>query len=297
MITWKRSNERLAAALLLAGAVILSNPCAGVITNGVVMISTNTAWAEEQYVIQELTVGNGATLAVAGGSTLEVAGTFAIVGSNSAVRCEGKNRAGMVNSNWLGVGVVIFASNVVVEAGARLHADGQGYTSVGLFQRGNGPGGGAGGGGAGGGGGGYGGRGGDGNGGGGGGTYGSQYYPGDLGSGGGCGDNGTPTGHGGGAITLNVADTLTLDGVISANGLHGTANDCAGGAGGSILVRTGTLNGSGRFTANGGNGTTWAGAGGGGRIAVYYRAQNFSGFTNSTVSAGTPRPGGAGTIA
>ena len=288
---------RFVASLLLLSAIGATPlPCAGAVTNDAVVISSNTVWAEDVYVLSNLIVQDGATLSVAGGATVDVAVLLMVSGSNSTILCRGKNNSGMVSGQWAGVGVVINAGTAIVAATSRISADAQGYTSVGLGTRGNGPGGGAQGGATGGGGGGYGGWGGNGDGGAGGAPYGSQYNPVDLGSGGGCGDEGTAAGHGGGAINLTVGNTLMLDGIISANGGNGTVNDCAGGSGGSILARVGTLNGSGRFMANGGNGTAYAGAGGGGRVAVYYAGQSFSGFTNSTVSGGATRPGGVGTI-
>ncbi|NLF38299.1 carboxypeptidase regulatory-like domain-containing protein [bacterium] len=274
----------------------LPRSAVGDVTNGAVVVATNSAWAEETYVLGSLTVQDGATLSIAGGSTVDVSGTFIVTGSNTTVLCQGKNRTGMVSGVWAGAGVVINAGTVTVSALSRISADAQGYTSAGLGTRGNGPCGGARGYGSGGGGGGHGGRGGDGADGAGGGTCDSQYQPVGLGSGGGCGDEGTPTGHGGGAINLTVGSVLTLDGTVTANGGNGTAHDCGGGAGGSIYARTAVLNGSGRFTANGGNGTPYAGAGGGGRIAVYYGAESFTGFDTSTVSAGSTRPGVVGTI-
>ncbi len=128
-----------------------------------------------------------------------------------------------------------------------------------------------------------------------------------LGSGGGSTSEG-PGGAGGGAIRLIVADTLQLDGQITANGTTGSGRAASGGAGGSIWVTTGTLAGSGAFRADGGAGFSTSnygggGAGGGGRMAIYYnQAGSFSGFTASTASAGIPAaqfnsPAGAGTVA
>ena len=98
-------------------------------------------------------------------------------------------------------------------------------------------------------------------------TYGSATTPTDLGS----GDGGNP---GGGAIRLDVSDTLKNDGIISANGQRERTS------GGSIYVITNRLTGSGVFDAHGGNGA-WphlgAGAGAGGRIALYYQDTTFTG--------------------
>ena len=150
-------------------------------------------------------------------------------------------------------GVRLLAENITVETGAYISADGQGYGSQ------QGPGasannrtGGS-----------YGGRGlgasvGP--------TYGSAVNPSELGSGG---------GHraGGGAIILEVTDTLAVDGEISANGDNT-------GSGGSINITTGVLTGSGVLSAQGGQyavTSRYLHPGGGGRVFVSYRENNFSG--------------------
>ncbi|MCK6547237.1 hypothetical protein L6R52_15405 [Myxococcota bacterium] len=118
--------------------------------------------------------------------------------------------------------------------------------------------------------------------------YGDLYEPRHPGAGGNAypGYNG---GNGGGVLDLVIADTLTIDGVISANGVGGGSN-YAGGAGGSILVNAGTIattRAPTLFRANGGNAVY--GAGSGGRIALYYQA--LSGWainaTSTQVQGGT----------
>ncbi|HFC11120.1 MAG TPA: hypothetical protein ENJ75_02985 [Candidatus Kaiserbacteria bacterium] len=103
-------------------------------------------------------------------------------------------------------------------------------------------------------------------------TYGSADNPTDFGSGG--------YRAGGGAIALNIADTLTNNGTISVEG------DTSG-SGGSILVHTKTLVGNGVFNANGGGGGSAivSGAGGGGRIALYAEGAT-STFTGTIVANG-----------
>jgi len=149
--------------------------------------------------------------------------------------------------------VILNVQNLSIDQGSSISADGQGYPVMqgpGTPQ--SGPGGGS-----------YGGNGGS--------AYGSALIPEDLGSGG--GGKGEA---GGGAIKLIVTDTLTLDGLITANG-KGPGHTCesgGGGSGGSIYVVTHYLTGSGSFTANGGWGDDYTcggikgGAGGGGRIAI-----------------------------
>jgi hypothetical protein len=158
--------------------------------------------------------------------------------------------------------VSIQAANVTIAAGGIISADGQGYMAQ------AGPG--AGGNNNGGGGGGYGGNGGSAFGGfgpfnNGGGTYGSLLLPVDLGSGGGGDPNGFG-GSGGGAVELDVSQTLSLNGLITCDGLPGQAG---AGSGGSILILADNLTGSGTLQANGGVSTQGNGGdGGGGRIAA-----------------------------
>jgi hypothetical protein len=76
---------------------------------------------------------------------------------------------------------------------------------------------------------------------------------------------------GGGVVRLSMAGTLTVDGLISANG--GSVSGLGAGAGGSIWIDASAVTGNNGFiTANGGaaaaNSSSW-GAGGGGRIAIY----------------------------
>jgi hypothetical protein len=215
---------------------------------------------------------------------------------------EGKDVAETVLGEWKGSGVGIAARNVTVQAGSRITADGQGYIGT------AGPGAGAsdpscgrpsaGGGGA------YGGGGGAGAlGAGGGVTYGSPVQPVELGSGGGNnpGCNVLATSNaGGGAIVLDVAEVLQLDGTISADAVGGISERLGGGAGGSILVGAGVLTGRGSFSADGADaGSTTAGGGGGGRIAVRFgAAPSFAGFSFSSANGGSGNePGEPGTVA
>ncbi|MCX6872195.1 MAG: carboxypeptidase-like regulatory domain-containing protein, partial [Verrucomicrobia bacterium] len=182
--------------------------------------------------------------------------------------------------------------DAVVGPGGRLLADGKGY--------GTGQGAGAGGvGDVGGGGGGHGGQGGSGRGGGGGIAYGSLTQPTAWGSGGGrCSILGT-AGSGGGAVRLNVAGVLTVDGQLSAKGTDGQSNGSygtGGGAGGSIYLTVGTLAGTGTISANGGIGPSGGGGGGGGRIAIYYDTNSFTGTITAAGGAAGWLAGYPGTI-
>jgi len=128
----------------------------------------------------------------------------------------------------------------------------------------------------------------------GGGIYGSITQP-LLGGSAGGGPN--TLARGGGLINLTVANTLALNGSISANGAASTARaNGGGGSGGGILLNVGTLLGNGVVSANGGAADNLGGGGGGGgRIAVYYGTNIFMGNILARGGAGT-NAGGAGTI-
>ena len=124
-------------------------------------------------------------------------------------------------------------------------------------------------------------------------AYGSITEPVEPGSGGGKG------GAGGGAIRLNVAGILTVDGSVSANGNDGNFYG-GGGSGGSIYITTNTLTGSGNIAAVGGSSmyegsVSDGGGGGGGRIALYYATSTFTGTMSAYGGLGWNN-GGAGTI-
>lgn len=235
-----------------------------VVSNGLVEFAgTNLAvGALELSDTSRFTLAGGAVLEATNEVRLSDASTFVVLGKNTGAQVDGA---------WQGAGGQIRAASLMIAAGARLTADEQGYGA------GAGPGAGlavdsgAG----------HGGRGGE-RGAPGGGSYGSASEPADLGSGGvgsSMWGSWTSGGLGGGAIRVIVDGTLTLDGVISANGgdaiLHAMQACCtwgSGGAGGSLLIQAGSLRGGGLLQANGGRaaqeGVSGAG-GGGGRIAVY----------------------------
>jgi hypothetical protein len=133
------------------------------------------------------------------------------------------------------------------------------------------------------------------------GTYGlpvnEPYEPGNPG---GAGTGISPLnlgGAGGGGLQMNITGTLTLNGVLSANGVGGIGDGSGGGSGGSIWVTAGTVAGNGSIRANGGAGNLpYGGGGGGGRIAVNPAQTNsFSGTYSATGGAGYIG-GGAGTV-
>ena len=129
--------------------------------------------------------------------------------------------------------------------------------------------------------------------------YGNPFQPTDMGSGGANGDGGG--GAGGGAIHL-IADTLTIDGLLTANAFNGSASSldgAGGGAGGSLWLEANTFNGSGTLRANGGSGGNTCcddgGGGAGGRIAVAATNNNFSGIYQARGAFGY-QYGGPGTV-
>ncbi len=244
-----------------------------VVSSDDIVIDEDTTWDAGIYHVRNLTVTNSANLILS-------------------------SRIDADNDYADDYGITIYAENVVVEEGASIIADGQGYAG------GMGPG--VGGASSAGGGGGYGGRGGVSNSGGvGGAVYGSIYRPTHLGSSGGIPSDGAP-GAGGGAVHLVVSDTLTVDGIISANGAASYRRG-GGGSGGSIWVEVETLvtTGSGErlIRANGGRGNEHYGRGGGGsggRVAVYAADvdafQAAGGQIEARGGSSNHQWGGAGTV-
>ncbi|MGB0591807.1 MAG: hypothetical protein ACPGU1_19180, partial [Myxococcota bacterium] len=89
-------------------------------------------------------------------------------------------------------------------------------------------------------------------------AYGTLADPNEAGAGG-------AAGAGGGVIRLEIADTLTVHGTITAKG----AGSAGAGAGGSVSIRAAILTGDGAISADGGDyNSSSYGGGGGGRIAV-----------------------------
>jgi RHS repeat-associated protein len=140
-------------------------------------------------------------------------------------------------------------------------------------------------------------------------AYGSVTAPSDLGSGGGNATDGGEDalgGAGGGALYIVVNGTLTVNGVVSANGLPGgsvpTSYYAGGGSGGSIFIQAGHLAGAGVIKANGADGDGYQfpdqdngfGSGGGsaGRLALYVGDFTFSGVLSA--QGGDGFGGGAG---
>ena len=120
-------------------------------------------------------------------------------------------------------------------------------------------------------------------------TYGSYSAPVNLGSGG-------YGAAGGGAVILNIINTLQVNGSILAPGA--VANTWLSGSGGSVYIQANVLTGTGTISASGGNGGgVCGGGGGGGRAAVIASTSGFSGSLIAYGGAGgSYGPGAAGTI-
>jgi len=146
-------------------------------------------------------------------------------------------------------------------------------------------------------------------------AYDSFLAPGSPGSGGGGGRdqgcNDGAGGAGGGVVSLSAANTLTLNGKVTADGLSGHAasgfngdSGGGGGAGGAVVLSAANLAGNGTVHANGGAGASSAGIGGGGgsggAVAVVVTGSNASSLSLSAgggSSASGSAAGGAGVVA
>jgi Bacterial Ig domain/Bacterial Ig-like domain (group 2) len=98
------------------------------------------------------------------------------------------------------------------------------------------------------------------------GVYGSSTNPAALGSGGSDGSSDRYGGDGGGWVDI-VADTIVVDGVLSASGANGGGNGAGSGSGGTVNIAVNSLSGAGTIMANG---AAHEVGGGGGRVAVDY---------------------------
>jgi hypothetical protein len=124
-------------------------------------------------------------------------------------------------------------------------------------------------------------------------TYGSATEPGLHGSGGGTALAGDFGGNGGGRVDIDVVGTLSLNGVVRADGTAGeTTTQTGGGSGGSVLLHADALVGGGNITADGGSGNA---GGGGGRIAIEHSSGRFLGTLAANGGTGA-FPGDAGSI-
>lgn len=129
--------------------------------------------------------------------------------------------------------------------------------------------------------------------------YGDYADPREHGSGGGGSSAWTAySGGNGGGVVIIVADSLTVDGSILANGSNASFTG-AGGSGGAINISVETLAGLGEISADGGSNTgpstIHGGGGGGGRVAINYTINSYTGTASATGGSGYNH-GGAGTI-
>jgi hypothetical protein len=135
-------------------------------------------------------------------------------------------------------------------------------------------------------------------------TYGSATNPVGPGSGGAYGASHRPEGggNGGGSVQLEASDTLTLNGIIVANGGDADLDWGGGGSGGAIWITCRRFHGPAgtHLTAKGGITASGGGGGGGGRIAIAYSGSFQYQGTNTVAGGintayGAAYNGGAGT--
>jgi hypothetical protein len=237
-------------------------------SNDTVLVQTGTVTLSEAYRMGSLVVSNGATLVFTSWTTCLTASNVTVLSNGVMTLPAAFTEAQMSNRIW------VVCENFTLHTGGRLLADARGYAGVNGQGKGTSSGvtGGGGGGG-------YGGKGGNGTVGGGGNPYGSTNAPLDPGSGGGHGytAGAAAGGAGGGAVRIEAAGVVTIDGTVTANGGNGANNSpyfSGGGSGGSIYMTCGTFSGGtngimrAKGGANGGGAGTGGGAGGG-RIAVW----------------------------
>ena len=112
-------------------------------------------------------------------------------------------------------------------------------------------------------------------------------------------------GAGGGVVWIEAPGGVTLNGLITANGLAGESRRGGGGSGGAVYITCNQLAGQyGVVFANGGLSETDAGGGGGGRIAVIYTPASqttipgitFSAMPGRSASASPLNDGDLGTL-
>jgi hypothetical protein len=265
---WADGNWDPSGAPGAGDEVIIANAGAGV------LLTNSTPY------LGSLLVSNTAVLLFGRWNTM-LSATNITVASNATITCVGPFTDAQMSNN-----VYLVCTNLTLDPGGRIDANGRGFQGGLTAGAGNGPGKGpAWGTGAGHGG--YGGHrpasafalGGA--------PYDAANAPALPGSG--AGDSfsvGQAGGSGGGAVRIDArSGTVTLHGTISAQGGNGTAAYAGGGAGGSVWIVCRILAGTGGLVSVAGGSASgnanWAGGGGGGRIAVLYN-------TADQVVAGKP---------
>ena len=104
-------------------------------------------------------------------------------------------------------------------------------------------------------------------------------------------------GNGGGSVQILARGTVSVKGVVSANG--GFPNySYGGGSGGGILIRCNHFTGdaNGLLRANGAGGAGYYTGGGGGRIAVWRKYDPSMGLITATVDGGAGPLRDSGTV-
>ena len=240
-----------------------------------VILASGTVTLSNAVTVAAVTVGNSVTLVFTNWPTkMTVDGNVEVQSGGTITLPAGFTDSGPSNRVW------IACSNLLLAAGASIDADEAGFLGGLNNENGHGPGGGGWGGYSAGGG--YGGRGGKpeeqyyaaaaGV------TYGSATDPAQPGSGGGVGNNSaTRAGAGGGAVKINAAGTVTVNGTITANGGNAPTDSSnrfgGGGSGGGVSIACNVFAGTnGLISAQGGDRGYggYGGGGGGGRIAINY---------------------------
>ncbi len=214
------------------------------------------------FAVTSLRIQNNLTLA--GGSYINITGNLTVT-NNSQLLILSINNAGQVGGVWAGAGSTVRAGNITINAGSKIIADGQGYTGAtkGLggspdnnggsysgMGEGSSPGP----------------------------TYGDYLQPVDLGSSG-----GSTSGNGGGAVKIWAWETLTNNGIISANGANSGGTGSGAGSGGSVFIICTLVQGNGNITANGGSGGY---GGGGGRVTIWYQTNSYTGTKTANGGSG-----------
>lgn len=229
---------------------------------------TNTAtWSTASIptINDDVTITNGCTVTISDTTTHDVKSVT--IETNAVLTHTGNGSTEQYKV------ILNIASNLTVETGGLVDADGKGYST-------GGPGAGSGGNS----GGGHGGEGGM-RGGGtpqpGGTTHGSIKDPSSLGGRGGVGPAG------GGAVLLTVGGNTVIDGEIRSNGTDEDGGPGGGGAGGTVRLTSLTLSGGGGISVDGGNGGGSEGGGGGGRIAVILTTGTSIGGVTLSAAGGT----------
>ncbi|MCD6459956.1 hypothetical protein J7L67_04735 [bacterium] len=138
-------------------------------------------------------------------------------------------------------------------------------------------------------------------------AFGSFINPVDLGSGGGSTYNASygHGGAGGGAVLLDIAGTLTIDGTIRADGADtpsGSNSRCGGGGSGGAINLHATIitgiNASAMIQSKGGKrySTYYGGGGSGGRISLVCTTYSYAGQFNASGGQGYYKYAGTGTV-